>query len=60
MICKLWRGFIAMDRSVMCIFIDFLGTVLGTRRFDCSTGMMDEKIYQRQITKQGLAESFMV
>ena len=31
-----------------------------TRRFDCSTGMMDEKIYQRQITKQGLAESFMV
>ena len=49
-----------MDRNEMCIFIDFLGTALGTRRFDCSTGMMDEKIYQRQITKQGLAESFMV
>lgn len=24
------------------------------------TGMMDEKIYQRQITKQALADSFMV
>lgn len=27
---------------------------------DGSTGMMDEKIYQRQITKQALADSFMV
>jgi hypothetical protein len=59
MICKPWRGFIAMDRSVRCIFIDSLGTPLGSWG-DYSTGMMDEKIYQRQITKQGLAESFMV
>ena len=27
---------------------------------DCRTGMMDEKIYQRQITKQSLADSFIV
>jgi hypothetical protein len=27
---------------------------------DVSSGMMDEKIYQRQLTKQALADSFMV
>ena len=35
-------------------------TYLHTYTYLISAGMMDEKIFQRQVTKQGLADSFMV
>ena len=59
MIFNLWLVSIGMDRNEKSIFIDFSRISL-TINVDRSTGMMDEKIYQRQITKQALADSFMV
>ena len=57
-----WRVFIAMDKLKKSTFIDFWRTPHAPppQHWRVSTGMMDEKIYQRQITKQSLADSFMV
>jgi hypothetical protein len=48
-----------MDRNGKYTYIGF-SRMSHPSEAKISTGMMDEKIYQRQITKQGLADSFMV
>jgi hypothetical protein len=59
MIFNQWLGSIEMDKNGKYTFIGFSRISLPSEA-NMSTGMMDEKIYQRQITKQGLADSFMV